>query len=154
MRRVARRAYHFAAAAVIGVLAASAAVPDIHTHRFDNGLTLHIAPGHPAPVVAVQAWVGVGSADETAPQAGVAHVVEHMLFKGSSDYGLGELTRAIETGGGEINAWTAFDHTVYHAVLGRDHVDGAIDAIGDALMAPRVDPEELAREREVILEEI
>jgi zinc protease len=135
-------------------LVAGLAVQDVHTHRLDNGLTLHIAPGHPAPVVAVQAWVGVGSADETPPLAGVAHVVEHMLFKGSSDYGLGELTRAIERGGGEINAWTAFDHTVYHAVLGRDHTAGAIDAIGDALLAPRVDPEELAREREVILEEI
>ena len=145
-----RRAYHFAAAALV----VCAAVHDVLTHRFDNGLTLHVAPGHPAPVVAVQAWVGVGSADETPPQAGVAHVVEHMLFKGSSDYGLGELTRAIEGGGGEINAWTAFDHTVYHAVLGRDHADGAIDALGDALMAPRVDPDELAREREVILEEI
>ncbi len=145
-----RHAYTFAAAA----FAVGIAVQDVHTHRLDNGLTLHIAPGHPAPVVAVQAWVGVGSADETPPLAGVAHVVEHMLFKGSSDYGLGELTRAIERGGGEINAWTAFDHTVYHAVLGRDHLGGAIDAIGDALLAPRVDPEELAREREVILEEI
>ncbi|MGE3763960.1 MAG: M16 family metallopeptidase [Kofleriaceae bacterium] len=113
-----------------------------------------MAPGHPSPVVAVQAWVGVGSADEPGPMAGVAHAVEHMLFKGSSDYGLGELTRAIEAGGGEINAWTAYDHTVYHAVLGADHVDGAIDALGDALLAPRVDPEELAREREVILNEI
>jgi len=146
-----RHAYTLAAAAFV---AGIAVVQDVHTHRLDNGLTLHIAPGHPAPVVAVQAWVGVGSADESPSLAGVAHVVEHMLFKGSSDYGLGELTRAIERGGGEINAWTAFDHTVYHAVLGRDHTAGAIDAIGDALLAPRVDPEELAREREVILEEI
>ena len=150
MPRVPLRAYTLVAAAV----AACAAVQDVHTHRFDNGLTLHVAPGHPAPVVAIQAWVGVGSADEAPPIAGIAHVIEHMLFKGSSGYGLGELTRAIERGGGEINAWTAFDHTVYHAVLGRDHVDGAIDAIGDALLAPRVDPDELAREREVILEEI
>ncbi|MDX2090995.1 MAG: pitrilysin family protein [Kofleriaceae bacterium] len=133
---------------------ARATVQDVHTHRFENGLTLHVAPGHPAPVVAVQAWVGVGSADEAPPIAGMAHVVEHMLFKGSSGYGLGELTKSIERGGGEINAWTAFDHTVYHAVLGRDHIDGALDAIGDALMAPRVDPDELAREREVILQEI
>ncbi len=147
---VSRRAYTLVAAAFV----AGFAVQDVSTHRFDNGLTLHIASGHPAPVVAVQAWVGVGSADETPPMAGVAHVIEHMLFKGSSDYGLGELTRAIERGGGEINAWTAFDHTVYHAVLGRDHADGAIDAIGDALLSPRVDPEELAREREIILEEI
>ena len=150
MPSVPRHAYTLALAAFV----AGIAVQDVHTHRLDNGLTLHIAPGHPAPVVAIQAWVGVGSADETPGVAGVAHVVEHMLFKGSSDYGLGELTRAIERGGGEINAWTAFDHTVYHAVLGRDHTDGAIDAIGDALLAPRVDPEELAREREVILEEI
>lgn len=158
MPRSSTRAYTLAAAAFVACLGVASvefvAVQDVHTHRLDNGLTLHIAPGHPSPVVAVQAWVGVGSADEAPGVAGIAHVVEHMLFKGSSDYGLGELTRAIEAGGGEINAWTAFDHTVYHAVLGRDHADGAIDAIGDALLAPRVDPDELAREREVILEEI
>jgi len=150
--RVGRRAYYHATVA----LAAGCvfAVHDVETHRLDNGLTLHVAAGHPAPVLAVQAWVGVGSADETPKQAGVAHVVEHMLFKGSHGYGVGELTRAIEGSGGEINAWTSFDHTVYHAVLGRDHVEGAIDALGDALTAPRVDPHELARERQVILEEI
>lgn len=136
------------------MLAAGLAVHDVETHRLDNGLTLHVAAGHPAPVVAVQAWVGVGSADETPAQAGVAHVVEHMLFKGSHRYGVGELTRAIERSGGEINAWTSFDHTVYHAVLGSDHVDEAVAAIGDTLLAPRVDPDELERERQVILEEI
>ena len=150
MRLSRRRAYDFVAATLV----ACVAVHDVHTHCFDNGLTLHVAPGHTAPVVAVQAWVGVGSADEGPHEAGIAHAVEHMLFKGSSDYGLGELVRAIEGGGGEINAWTAFDHTVYHAVLGRDHADAAIDALGDTLMTPRVDPDELAREREVILQEI
>ena len=154
MIRSLRRAYHFAAATALGVVAAAGAVHDIHTHHFDNGLTLHIAPGHPAPVAAVQAWVGVGSADESPREAGLAHFTEHMLFKGSASYGTGELVRAIESGGGEINAWTAFDHTVYHAVLAAGHVDVAIDALGDTLMRPRVDPEELAREREVILEEI
>lgn len=152
------RAYNLVLAALVAWLGlgrvAGAAVQDVLTHRLDNGLTLHIAPGHDAPVAAVQAWVGVGSADEAPTQAGIAHVVEHMLFKGSSAYGLGELTRAIEAGGGSINAWTAFDHTVYHAVLGRDHVEGALDAIGDALMAPRVEPDELAREKQVILAEI
>jgi zinc protease len=149
-------AYDLAAAALVALGASVAvfAVHDVHTHRFENGLTLHVAPGHPAPVAAVQAWVGVGSADEAAHEAGAAHIVEHMLFKGSAGYGLGELVRAIERGGGEINAWTAFDHTVYHAVLGRDHVDAAIHALGDALIEPLVDPDELAREREVILEEI
>ena len=154
-----RHAYHRAAAILAvslgaGRVAATVAVHDVETHRFDNGLTLHIAAGVSAPVIAVQAWVGVGSADETPQQAGVAHVIEHMLFKGSRQYGVGELTRAIESCGGEINAWTSFDQTVFHAVLGRDHLEGAIDAIGDTLTAPRVDPDELALERGVILEEI
>jgi zinc protease len=143
-----------AAALAVGACVAALAVQHVETHRFDNGLTLHVAAGHAAPVAAVQAWVGVGSADEAAHEAGVAHVVEHMLFKGSAGYGLGELVGAIEHGGGEINAWTALDHTVYHAVLASDHVDAAIHALGDALIEPRVDPGELAREREVILEEI
>ena len=144
------RAYHHAIAAC----AAALAVHDVETHRLDNGLILHVAAGHPSPVVAVQAWVGVGSSDETPQQAGAAHVLEHMLFKGSRAYGVGELARAIEGSGGEINAWTSFDHTVYHAVLARDHADTAIEALGDALSAPRVDPHELERERRVILEEI
>lgn len=139
---------------LLAVSLACAAVQDVQTHHLDNGLTLHIAAGHPAPVVAVQAWVGVGSADEQAHEVGLAHAVEHMLFKGSTGYGLGELARTIEAGGGEINAFTAFDHTVYHAVLGRDHADAAIDALGDTLLSPRVDRDELARERRVILEEI
>jgi len=158
MPRIAHRAYDAAAAAlvwcVLSTATASAAVHDVITHRFENGLALHVAPGHPAPVAAVQAWVGVGAADEAPRQAGIAHLLEHMLFKGSTDYGLGELVRAIEGGGGEINAWTALDHTVYHAVLGAERVDIAIDALGDTLTTPRIDPEELAREREVVLEEI
>src|SRR5262249_43217039 len=63
------RAYHLAAAALVALgpsAAAHAAVQDVHTHRLDNGVTLHVAPGHPAPVAAVQAWLGVGSADEAA----------------------------------------------------------------------------------------
>ncbi|MCX5746840.1 MAG: pitrilysin family protein [Proteobacteria bacterium] len=139
---------------MILIAAAGAAVQDVETHRFDNGLTLHVAPGHPAPVAAIQAWVGVGSADESPQLAGAAHVVEHMLFKGSMRYGRGELVHAIERGGGEINAWTSLDQTVLHAVIGRDHVEAALDAIGDTLLEPTVDPGELARERQVILEEI
>jgi zinc protease len=149
--------YALAASALVALGAstlASDAVHDVRTYHFENGLTLHVASGHPAPVAAVQAWVGVGSADEASHEAGVAHAVEHMLFKGSTGYGLGELAHAIEHGGGEINAWTALDHTVYHAVLAGDHVDAAIHALGDTLIQPLVDPDQLAREREVILEEI
>lgn len=127
---------------------------DIESHRLDNGLTLHIAAGHPAPVTAIQAWVGVGSADEPDSQAGLAHVIEHMLFKGGPGNGVGALARSIARAGGEVNAWTSFDHTVVHAVVASSHVDDAIEALAAAFTATRVDPDELAREREVILEEI
>ncbi|HWO18364.1 MAG TPA: pitrilysin family protein [Kofleriaceae bacterium] len=158
MPRIAHRAYDAAAAALLSCVLTStavhAAVHDVITHRFENGLTLHVAPEHPAPVAAVQAWIGVGAADEAPQKAGAAHLLEHMLFKGSTSYGMGELARAIEGGGGEINAWTALDHTVYHAVLGAGHLGTAIDALGDMLTAPRIDPEALEREREVVLEEL
>jgi len=147
--RAVRRAYDLLATLLVAV--ALAPVHDVETHRLDNGLTLHVAAGHPSPVAAIQAWVGVGSADETAAQAGVAHVIEHMLFKGG-EHGVGELSRAIAGSGGEINAWTSFDHTVFHAVLGKDRITDAIDACGSARAAPGgVDPHELAREKEVIL---
>jgi zinc protease len=144
------RAYH----CLLAAFAVALAVHDLETHRFGNGLTLHVAPGHPAPVVAVQAWIAAGSADEPPAHAGVAHVVEHMLFKGGTKYPGGELTRVIERAGGELNAWTSLDQTVYHAVLGRDQLDVALDVLAAALTAPVVDRDELAREREVILEEI
>ena len=159
--RRAGRAYYDGAAAlalfvwvIVRVATSAPAVHDVETHRLENGLTVHVAGGHPSPVAAIQAWVGVGSADETAQQAGVAHVVEHMLFKGGAKHGVGELARAIASSGGDINAWTSFDHTVYHAVLGADRITDAIDAFGNALLATAVDPGELAREKDVILEEI
>ena len=106
-------------------------------------------------MLAVQAWVGVGSADETPAQAGVAHVVEHMLFKGSCEL---RRRRADARDRGRRRRHQRVDRRSTTPSItrcsARDHVDGAIDAIGDALTAPRVDPEELARERQVILEEI
>ena len=127
---------------------------DIESHRLDNGLSLHIVAGYPGPVAAIQAWVGAGSADEIGTQAGLAHVVEHMLFKGEAGNGAGALARSIASAGGEVNAWTSFDHTVVHAVVSSDHIADAIDALGAALTSARVDPHEFASEREVILEEI
>src|SRR3569623_778279 len=131
--RAVRRAYDLLATLLVAV--ALAPVHDVETHRLDNGLTLHVAAGHPSPVAAIQAWVGVGSEDETAAQAGVAHVIEHMLFKGG-EHGVGELSRAIAGSGGEINAWTSFDHIVFHAVLCKDLITDAIDAFVCALASP------------------
>src|SRR3990172_5476859 len=101
--------------------------------RLPNGLTLIAEESHAAPVVALPAWVRVGSADESEELAGVAHVHEHMLFKGTARRGVGEIARLVEGSGGEINAWTSFDQTVYHLVLAADEVRVGLDILADAL---------------------
>jgi zinc protease len=123
-------------------------------HRLTNGLTLVHEPLHTARVVAFQIWVQVGSADETQQEAGLAHLHEHMLFKGTATRGPGEVARDIESHGGEVNAWTSFDHTVYHVVMASDFARVGLDVLADAVRAPAFDAAELAREVEVVVEEI
>ena len=120
----------------------------------DNGLTVLLFESHAAPVVAFQAWVGVGSADETPEVAGIAHVFEHMLFKGTKRRGVGQIAQEIEAAGGDINAWTSFDQTVYHLVLASRYFDTGLDILADAVQSSSFDPHELERELKVVLEEI
>jgi len=122
--------------------------------QLDNGLTWVYAPLHHSPVVAIQIWVKVGSADELEHELGLAHLHEHMLFKGTARRGLGEIARDVEAHGGEINAWTSFDQTVYHAVLASRFFAEGMDILSDAVRASSFDAGELGREIEVVVEEI
>src|SRR5262249_14931304 len=99
-------------------------------------------------------WVQVGSADEHPEDAGLAHLHEHMLFKGTDRRGPGEIAQEIEAHGGEINAWTSFDHTVYHAVLASSYARVGLDVLSDVFRHSNFDALELAREIEVVCEEI
>ena len=123
-------------------------------HQLKNGMKAVILERHQAPVVAVQFWVGVGSADEDPSEGGLAHVHEHMLFKGTKKRGVGEIAAEIEASGGDINAWTSLDQTVYHVVISSRHFETAVDVLSDSLTQSAFDPDELERELEVILEEI
>lgn len=130
----------------------------IHTtvdeHTFDNGFKLIYRRTDQAPAIALDLWVGVGSAEETGREAGIAHVLEHMLFKGTKKRGPGEIAREVEGLGGEINAFTSFDYTVYTLALAGRYAPQGIDILFDALTASAFDPDELEREKLVILEEI
>jgi zinc protease len=123
-------------------------------HTLDNGLRLavHERPG--APVVSIYLWFEVGSADESEGLFGAAHVVEHMLFKGSALYGVGEAASEIEGLGGDLNAYTTFDQTVLHATVMAAQWRKALDIVLDMAISPRFDPVEFAREKLVILEEV
>ncbi len=123
-------------------------------YRLTNGLTVVLEQQRQAPVVAFQVWVKVGSADETPEEVGLAHLHEHMLFKGTARRGLGEIARSIEAHGGEINAWTSFDQTVYHVVMASRHAWQGLDVLADAVRNSSFDEGELTREIEVVCEEI
>lgn len=113
-----------------------------------------VAPLRAAPVAALQVWFNVGSADERPPEAGIAHVLEHMLFKGTARRGVGEIPREIEGAGGDINAWTSHDHTCFHVVVPSRELDVGLDVLADTVQNAALDPAELVPELKVIREEI
>jgi zinc protease len=126
---------------------------ETHIYKLANGMKVVIREDHFAPVVAQQVWVQAGGADETAIEAGIAHVHEHMLFKGTARRGVGEIAGAVESSGGSINAWTSWDHTVYHLVLASRFAAEGIDILADAMQHSSFDPAELKKELGVVLEE-
>ncbi len=122
--------------------------------RLPNGVQVVVKESHATQAAAVQCWVGVGSLDEAATEHGMAHFVEHMLFKGTKKYGVGEIAATVEAHGGDINAYTTFDHTVYHVTMPTTAAVVGVGLLADALADSQFDPAEIEREREVILEEI
>ncbi len=123
-------------------------------HVLKNGLKVVIQENSTAPVVAIQMWVNVGSADDPKGKSGLAHVLEHMVFKGTSHRAEGQIAKEIEGAGGQINAWTSFDQTVYHVVIASRFFERGLEILADALQNPRFDKNDLERELKVIMEEI
>lgn len=104
--------------------------------------------------VALGLWVGVGSRDEEQHQAGISHVIEHMLFKGTPTRDAQTIADEIDSVGGDINAFTSKENTCYYVRVLSEHVPVALDVLTDMFMNSVFDSEELAREQNVILEEI
>ncbi|HXZ84141.1 MAG TPA: pitrilysin family protein, partial [Myxococcota bacterium] len=120
----------------------------------DNGLSVVLVEDHSAPVVALNVWVHTGSADEKPEQWGMAHVHEHMLFKGTERRGVGEIAATVEGAGGNINAFTSYDMTVYHITMASQDAAVGVDVLSDAVLHSTFDAGELAKEEEVVIEEI
>jgi zinc protease len=119
-----------------------------------NGLTAVLQPHDAADVAAVQLWVRAGARDERPDEAGVSHFIEHLLFKGTPSRAPGVIDETISGLGGEMNAATSQDWTYFHVVLPAERLDVALDVLADAAQHAVFDPVEVAREREVVLEEI
>lgn len=118
-----------------------------------NGLTLLVQRDPTAPAVAVVSHVRAGFFDEPDRLAGVSHVLEHMLFKGTPTRGVGQIAQETKAAGGYLNAATSYDHTTYYAVLPAGSLPVALDLQSDALRRSTLDEEELRRELRVIIEE-
>src|SRR6184192_69860 len=119
-----------------------------------NGLPIIVQEDHSAPVASVQAWCATGSIDEDAHLgAGLSHILEHMLFKGTRTRSTNAIAQKIQDVGGYINAYTSFDRTVFWIDVPKDGVATALDVLADAMMNSILPPEEYLKEQEVIRRE-
>lgn len=128
--------------------------PHLHKTTLDNKLTVLVKETPGIKIATVQLWVRAGSIFEDENEAGITHLIEHMIFKGTPSRGPGEIAQAIEEKGGMINAYTSFEQTVYHATLSSRYWDTALEVLVDAVLNSTFDPAELKREKKVVLEEI
>src|SRR6476661_3939878 len=119
-----------------------------------NGLTIIVQEDRSAPVASVQAWCSTGSIDEDQHLgAGLSHILEHMLFKGTKTRSTNQIAQKIQDVGGYINAYTSFDRTVFWIDVPKDGVSTALDILADAMMNSSLPPEEYQKEQEVIRRE-
>lgn len=121
--------------------------------RLDNGLTVIVRREPSAPVVAIVTYVKAGYFDEADEVAGIAHVLEHMFFKGTPGRGVGEISRETKAAGGYLNAGTIYDHTSYYTVLPSSSFGRGLEIQADAYANSLIEAEELSKELEVIIQE-
>jgi predicted Zn-dependent peptidase len=124
-----------------------------HDTRLPNGIRVVTAEMPHMASVAVGAWVGVGGRHEPAGLGGISHFIEHMLFKGTRRRSAASISRAIEGLGGYLNAFTDEEHTCFYARAAAAHGHVLLDVLADMLLNPRLDPGDIEKERDVILEE-
>jgi len=129
--------------------------PGVKITQLENGLTLIVREDHNAPVVSVQAWCAAGSIHEGKwLGAGLSHVLEHMLFKGTTTRPGSRIDQEVQEAGGYMNAYTSFDRTVYHIDVPNTGAVKAIDILCDIMQNASLPPEELAKELDVIRREM
>ncbi|AFM27305.1 putative Zn-dependent peptidase [Desulfomonile tiedjei DSM 6799] len=127
---------------------------DLKHFTLPNGLDVFVKEDHARKVATIQIWVKVGSADEELSELGISHLIEHMAFKGTEKRGVGQIASELEALGGETNAYTSWDETVFHVTVPSTGVSQGLDILTDAVFRPSIDPDELNKEKQVVIEEI
>ena len=132
---------------------ARAGVFNPQTFRLDNGLQVVVVPNHRVPVVTQMVWYKAGSADEPPGKSGVAHLLEHLMFKGTKTLAPGEFSRILARNGGRENAFTSYDYTGYYQTVALDRLELVMEMESDRMTNLVITEDELETERRVILEE-
>jgi zinc protease len=129
------------------------AVADTHEFRLTNGLKLIVKEDHRAPTVVNMVWYRAGSVDELNGTTGVAHVLEHMMFKGTKKLKPGEFSKRVAELGGRDNAFTSKDYTAYHQQVERSRLEQVMALEADRMQNLTMDPAEFSKEIRVVMEE-
>jgi len=131
----------------------AAAVAQTHEHKLGNGLRVIVKEDHRAPTVVAMVWYKAGSIDEFNGTTGVAHVLEHMMFKGTKAVPSGEYSKLVAAAGGRENAFTSRDMTAYHVQVHKSHLPLAFRLEADRMQNLVLTDEEFAKEIRVVMEE-
>lgn len=130
-----------------------ASTHELESFALPNGLKVILKTDSLSSLVALQLWVEAGAADEAPDEAGLAHLLEHILFRGSAEEGKGKLAGEVENMGGRINGFTSHDRTVYHLVLPASQVQSGLAILARLMHLPDLGEAELQKEIQVVLEE-
>ena len=157
-----RRFFSLVVLALVLVLSSTAQAASGETVRKDdrmltrlpNGLTVYIVKDSRFPLVATRLYVRTGSANEKPEQAGISHMLEHMVFKGTEHRPKGQVARDVEALGGYLNAATSFDKTWYMTDMPAAHWRTGMDVVKEMAFQPSLDPKELESEKEVVISEL
>ena len=135
------------------LLPLAAAAEEVTSFTLDNGMDVVVVEDHRAPVVVHMVWYRVGAADEPPGKSGIAHFLEHLMFKGTDDLGPGEFSDVVEANGGSDNAFTSWDYTGYFQRVAADRLGLMMEMEADRMTDLALDPALVGPERDVILEE-
>lgn len=125
----------------------------IHKYTLENGLKIIVQEDHRAPIVVSTVWYKVGGNYEMDGLTGISHALEHMMFKGTSKYGLGQFSKIIAENGGSQNAATSYDYTVYYQEVAKDKLPICLELEADRMTNLALKEEDFTSELQVVMEE-
>ena len=140
---------------LLSVLARGAIARELEVYEttLDNGLKVLLLEEHKAPVITFHVWYRVGSRNEAPGRTGLAHLTEHMMFKGTTNVGSQRFSQRVRRNGGQDNAFTSQDYTGYFVTIAADRVGLPLELEPDRMVNLILDPDEVKRERSVVMEE-